>query len=135
MAVVVQIKTAQVDIELRLAILKKQFCYFNQPCDDEFYKVFISNRREILAMIFILKLIEFRVKTKHLMQRKLQQKMAHTIDFQNLTVSKQPQFYGGRRKQGNFWAHYRRGYLLLLVTWWGGEKSSTSSCVIIRNSF
>ena len=38
----VQIKTAQVDIELRLAILKKQFCYFNQPCDDEFYKVFIS---------------------------------------------------------------------------------------------
>ena len=29
--------------------------------------------------------MEFRVKTKHLMQRKLENKMAHKIDFENLT--------------------------------------------------
>ena len=29
-----------------------------------------------------------------------------TEDFQNQTVSKQPQFYGGSRKRGSFWAHY-----------------------------
>ena len=47
---------------------EKQVCYFNQ-----LYNVFISNRikARILATVFILKLIEFRVKTKHLMQRKL----------------------------------------------------------------
>ena len=34
-------------------------------------------------MVFILKLIEFRVKTKHLMQRKLQQKIFKTRQFQS----------------------------------------------------
>ena len=81
---------------------EKQVCYFNQPHDDELYKVFISNRIKAgnFSNSVYFKINRVQGKDETFDAEKTLKEDGTYYRFLELgTVSKQPEIYGGSRKK------------------------------------
>ena len=81
---------------------EKQVCYFNQPCDDELYKFFISNRIKAgnFSNSIYFKINRVQGKDETFDAEKTLKEDGTYYRFLELdTVSKQPEIYGGSRKK------------------------------------
>ena len=83
---------------------EKQVCYFNQPRNDELYKVFISNRIKAgnFSNSIYIKINRVQAKDETFDAGKTLKEDGAYNRFSKLdTVSKQPEFYGGSGKRGH----------------------------------
>ena len=110
------IKTAMLEIGLKLMIVKKSVCCFNNPRENELCNIFISNwkRQKTLAMVVIyfkINRVQDKVETFDAEKAIKQYWRDYRFSKPDSDTGDQSEFYvrGGKRRNGETSEYTRRG--------------------------